>query len=95
MRKVKSEDETRDEIKNWLEARAPEWFKDVTDSELFLLIINLMALKDVKLACFYVQRTTGKKADEDLVHILLQDWNEYAIADLLEKGVIEEVPHEI
>lgn len=92
MRKIKNENETRNEIRNWLKARAPEWFKDADEHEISLLIINIIALRDVTLACFCVHQTTGKKADDELVDVLLQNWNEYVIADLFEKRVIEESP---
>jgi hypothetical protein len=90
MRHIKTEEATKNEIKNWLKIRASEWYSNATESEISLLIMNLCAIKNIDIACEYFERTVGKKPDDDIAHVLLLDWIEYVLSDLIEKGTIEE-----
>ena len=74
-------------IRSWLSKRT-RWFSDATEPEINLFVVNLTVIKNVFAAAELVYRTTGTRADSELISILLLDYNQHVINELFEKGIV-------
>jgi hypothetical protein len=78
-----------EELAAWFSDRSTEFLRETTAEEFHQFLTNLISLKDVYQACLLVERVSGTKPDEDLIYLLLKDYNKSTIEELLRCKLLE------
>lgn len=78
-----------EQLGEWFQNKAPAFLEQVSGQQFHEFIKTLIEVKDVYLACKLVERFSGVKPDEDLILVLLKDWNEYTLDKLAEMKLME------
>lgn len=77
------------QLGEWFQRKAPAFLDQVTGQQFHEFIRTLIDVKDVYTACKLVERFSGVKPDEDLIIVLLKDYNEYTLDKLAGMKLIE------
>jgi hypothetical protein len=67
---------------NWFKAKHPDFATGISEHQLNQFVTTLIEVKDVFLACKLVRRIAGMKPDEELIRLLLADYNEHTLDQL-------------
>lgn len=78
-----------EQLGEWFLNKSPEFLDKVTGHQFHEFIKTLIEVKDVYLACKLVERFSGVKPDEDLIVLLLKDYNEFTLDQLEGMKLIE------
>jgi len=73
------------EIESWFSEHEPEFVASLTKQQLHQMIVTIVEVKDVFTACKLVRRLADVSPSEELVRLLLADYNEHLL-DQLEAG---------
>jgi hypothetical protein len=73
-----------EQLGEWFRTKSPEFLEGVSGHQFHEFLRTLIDVKDVYLACRLVERFSGVKPDEDLIALLLTNYNEYTL-DKLER----------
>jgi hypothetical protein len=78
------------EIEAWFRKHEPEFVARITEQQLHQMIVTIVEVKDVFLACKLVRRLAEVSPSEELVRLLLKDYNEHLLDELEASKLIKQ-----
>lgn len=77
------------EIGSWFKEHHPDFVARLSEHQLHQMIVTIVEVKDVFLSCKLVRRLADVSPSEELVRLLLADYNEHLLDQLEAQKLIE------